>query len=140
TAQNGTQNVQIAVTVLFGKPQVNLVSPNELAPGSTNQDITIAGLDLGGTSKIEFYLNGAPDPNVSASIVSTQSAAVSAKVTVSSAAQTGARVLVVTTPGGTSRSFATGANILKIATPSRTIDSGRRPIKRDAGPRGVIIR
>jgi pimeloyl-ACP methyl ester carboxylesterase len=137
---NQNQSVDIPVNVQFEVPFVEQISLPEVALGETAKDLTIFGKHLGGTTKVEFFLNGILDPNVTATITSIDSpgvySAVQAKITVATGAALGKRAVVVTTPGGVSERQTLLKNALTIVPrASRTIGPPREPIKRGDGRR-----
>ena len=104
TATNGGQSADALVTVQFNAPVVTGLTPPNAAPGARNLTLQISGSDFGGAASVEFLLNGEPDPNISVSNlrVGDSNSEIKVTVNVSSAAATGERSVVVTTPGGRS--------------------------------------
>lgn len=142
TVTNSGLTGQAAVTVGFETPSVELISLSEIAIGEQAKDIEIFGKDLGGATKIEFFLNGSPDSNISATILSINApgaySSIRAKINVAQSAPLGKRVLVVTTPGGVSQIEPVLRNVFNVVPrTSRTLGAPREPIKRPVGDRQI---
>ncbi len=128
TATNHGQSAHVAVTVQLGVPQVMVTSPSSAEPNDTIAPLTIQGVDLGGASKVEFWLNGAPDTSLAATNIQVDSSGSNLTATLSVGANSalGARTVVVTTPGGQSSTVADEDNTFTVAdktAPSLTFTS-----------------
>jgi len=103
TVTNGTVTATKNVIVQLGTPTILSVTPASGTAGTT-VSLALVGSDLGGASKIEFYLNGTPDPNITATTLQAtpQGDGLTAAVTLAPGAVAGLRTVVVITPGGPS--------------------------------------
>lgn len=122
TVTNNGQSAQATVTVQFAVPQVAFVSPSRASQDTTATSLTVQGTNLGGASKVEFWLNGAPAPNLTATNIQVDPSGANLTTTVAVGAQAalGARTVVVTTPGGQSDTTANENNTFTVAGADKT--------------------
>lgn len=105
------------VSIAVG-PYISSISPKTNIQGS-NFTMTITGIGFSGASAVDFYLNGAVDPNITAFNiqVNPEGTQITADVFVSPAATIGIRFVRVTALSGTSQGYYAEGNIFTITTP-----------------------
>jgi len=105
--------VPVSVT---GGPVVRDLAPNSAAVGSTGISVALTGGNLQGATAIKFLQNGAVDTTLTATglVPAGDGLSVSFTLNISGSAPTGARVLQVVTPQGTSTDVDTGGNRLTV--------------------------
>src|SRR5208337_2339847 len=64
TVKNGGLSAQVPVQVNLQPPEIMSIQPDNIVPGSSNVILSITGMNLGGTSNVQFLLNGQPDTNL----------------------------------------------------------------------------
>jgi YD repeat-containing protein len=104
------------IRVLRIAPRITAVTPTSAVHGTTVSPFTITGTDLPGATRLDFLLNGSPDPGITASAlaVSTDGTSLTATVTLTTSAAVGPRTVAVTTPGGTSDATPSGATTFTV--------------------------
>ena len=107
TVTNGSVVATKNVIVQLGTPSILSTAPPSAAPGTTIV-LTLTGSDLGGASQVGFLKNGAADPNITVTNVSTDipGTKLTATITLGPGALPGLHTIVVTTPGGQSDQLA----------------------------------
>lgn len=105
------------VSIAVG-PYISSINPKTNMQGS-NFTMTITGIGFSGASAVDFYLNGAVDPDITASNiqVNPEGTQITADVFVSPAATSGIRFVRVTALSGTSQGYYAEGNIFTITTP-----------------------
>ena len=99
-----------------GGPVITIVSPTTGALGNTGLSATLTGTNLHGASGLRFLRNGTSDSTLTASAIlpGGDGTSVSFSLTISGTASTGARVVQVVTPQGTSTNFDLGTNLFTV--------------------------
>ena len=98
TTPGGTSNaVTFTVSQTQGPPTIQSISPAQGSPGSSFT-LTISGSNLTGTTALNF----SPSTGITVSNIQSSATQVTASISITSGATTGARQVSVTTPGGTS--------------------------------------
>src|SRR5439155_13515407 len=108
-------NLVAALTSVAVEPIVSAVAPLSGMPGTVTA-LTVAGRGLAGATALTFLRDNAADASVTATnlSVSPDGNRVIADVTIASGAPSGARVVRVVTPDGTSTAAGTGGNVFTI--------------------------
>ncbi len=108
-------NVVASVSVAL-QPVITSVSPATAAPGTSNLPITILGSGFTGATALSFLLNNAVDANITVSnlVVNADGTQATANISVAAGAATGARVVRITTPAGSSTAAGTGGNLFTV--------------------------
>jgi YD repeat-containing protein len=97
-------------------PVITAVAPATIARGASNVEVTLAGAGLDADAGVVALLGQSADDDVTASIsnVTADGTQATLLVSVATGAATGARVLQITTPTGTSTAVDTGADTLTV--------------------------
>ena len=92
------------------------MSPATGARGAAGLAVTLAGAGFNDATQVTFRRDNAPDATVTATLVSVSPDGTQATLSVSiaSGAATGARVVTIMTPAGTSTVVGTGANVFTV--------------------------
>ncbi len=109
------KNVAASVSVTL-EPVVTSVSPASAPSGTANLPITILGSGFTGATALSFLLNNAVDANITVSnlVVNVEGTQATANISVAAGTATGARVVRVTTPAGSSTAAGTGGNLFTV--------------------------
>jgi len=109
------KNVAASVSVALA-PVVTSVSPASAARGTANLAITIVGSGFTGASALSFLFNNANDANITVSnlVVNAEGTQATANISIAAGAATGARVVRITTPAGSSTAAGTGGNLFTV--------------------------
>jgi hypothetical protein len=101
-----------APLTVTGRPLISAVTPSSGAVGAAGLGVTLSGAHLQGASTVRFLRNGTLDSTLTASGIGAagDGTSVSFSLTISGSAATGARVVQVVTPQGTSSNFDLGTN------------------------------
>jgi len=110
-----TASVVAAPTSVAVEPIVSAVAPLSGIPGTVTS-LTVSGRGLAGATALTFLRDNAADASVTATNLSVRpdGVRVIADVTIASGAPSGARVVRVVTPDGTSTAAGTGGNVFTI--------------------------
>ena len=125
--QNVTALVSIAVaesraafaaaapTAVAVAPVVTAVTPATGARGATFT-LTLSGSGFGGATAVAFLRNNATDPAITVSnlVVSADGTQATVDIAIDASAPLGARVVRITTPGGSSTAVGTGGNLFTV--------------------------
>lgn len=98
-------------------PLITAATPGTVSRGTNNIALTINGRNLSGASAIRFIAaNGLADDTLTVTnvVVSGDGTTLTALLSVTAAASPGARLIVVTAPGGSSQVSRTGQNSIEI--------------------------
>jgi hypothetical protein len=97
-------------------PVVSGVAPTAGSPGTTDLAVTLSGANLQGASGVRFLRNGSLDTTLAASslVPAGDGTSVSFSLAIGGSAATGARVVQVVTPQGTSTNFDLGTNVFTV--------------------------
>lgn len=100
-------------------PAVLTVAPATGPVGATNLAVTLTGGNFQGATAVRFLRNGSVDPTLTATAVTPagDGASLTCTVTIGGSAPTGARVVQVVTPQGTSTAFDVSVNRFTVTTP-----------------------
>ena len=69
----GTVATNLFFNVLQGSPSISVVSPIGASQGQGTISITLTGVNLAGTTAIQFFQNGSNDPGITAAVTSVSS-------------------------------------------------------------------
>ena len=100
-------------------PAVLTVAPATGPVGATNLAVTLTGANFQGATTVRFLRNGSVDPTLTATGVTPagNGASLTCTLTIGGSAATGARVVQVVSPQGTSTVFDLGTNRFTVTTP-----------------------
>jgi YD repeat-containing protein len=100
-------------------PAVLTVAPATGPVGATNLAVTLTGGNFQGATAVRFLRNGSVDPTLTATGVTPagNGASLTCTLTIGGSAPTGARVVQVVTPQGTSTAFDVSVNRFTVTTP-----------------------
>ena len=123
TVMNGGLSAQVSVQVNLQPPEIRSIQPVNLPRGGSNVNLSITGMNLGGTTNVVFTLNGQPDTNLTIGTLITGANAANIQVPVTVAGNTplGSRTLVISTPVGRSAQTPTQGNQILIIVPAPVI-------------------
>lgn len=109
-----SNNLMVAGSVQHA-PSVTGVSPSGAARGTSGLTVTLTGVGFTDATAVAFRLANATDGNITVSNLSvTSDTELTVTITIASGAATGARVLHITTPSGSSTVTGTGSNLFTV--------------------------
>ena len=126
TTPDGTSTTTAGANNTFNvmppPPTIASINPNNGQQGTTIQNLTIVGTNLMGATAVSFLLNGNPDPDITVSnLTVVNNTQATATIAINANAQTGDRVVTVTTPSGTSSATAGVNNTFAVIAPPPTV-------------------
>lgn len=114
-AESSAAFAEAAPTAVAIAPVVTAVTPASGAPGATFT-LTLSGSGFGGATGVTLLLNNAPDTTLTSANLTVNAGGTQATVdiTIDAGAPLGARVVQLTTPGGSSTAAGTGGNLFTV--------------------------
>ncbi len=114
-AESLTTLAVAAPTAVALEPVVTAVSPPTGAPGATTT-LTLSGAGFTGATAVTFLTNNAADTTITVTSfsVNVDGTQATVDVTIDAGAPLGARVVQITTPGGSSTAAGTGGNLFTV--------------------------
>lgn len=103
------------VTVAL-EPVITGVSPSNGARGASNLSLLVSGAGLAGATALVFLLNNLTDGTITVTdlTVGTDGREATATISIAAGAATGARIVHITTPAGSSTAAGTGGNLFTV--------------------------